>query len=121
MWLESMVSKKYKGYIGEKLAEDWLKNRGFKIVYKNLKVGKIGEVDLVCEKDGVHYFVEVKSSFNYDLDFPPEFHFNKSKFMKIVKMANLIANKQNFSRWKIALLTISKNSKNVKLKFYKNV
>ncbi len=112
------MHNKIKGYIGERLGEDWLKRRGFKIVEKNLKLGKIGEIDLVCKKNGVYYFVEVKSSFNYDSDFPPETHFTKSKLSKIVKMGSFLANKRNFKNWRPALLTVSIKSKKVKFRFY---
>ena len=52
--------KKLLGLKGEKIAEQTLKKQGYKIVYTNY-VTPFGEADLVCEKDGVIVFVEVKT------------------------------------------------------------
>ena len=49
-----------KGKESERVAESYLKNYGYLIHFKNKRVGRY-EVDLVCEKDGVIVFVEVKS------------------------------------------------------------
>jgi len=114
-------SLKYKGYIAEGIAKDWLEKRGFKIIERNLKIEKLGEIDIIAKKEGVYYFIEVKAGFSENEFFPPELHFTKSKHFKIVKMANFIANKRNYKKWCIALLTITRNGKNVKIRFYKNV
>lgn len=116
-----MVNLKAKGQFGEKLAEKWLENNGFRIIAHNVKVGRIGEIDLICQKDNVYYFVEVKASFREDPDFPPEFRFTKQKFTKIVKMSSLIANQNNYPKWRVALLSLSIKSGNVKVRFYPDV
>ena len=112
------MDTKKKGILGEAMAEKWLQKRGFKIIAKNLRWKNLGEIDLLCRKSGVYYFVEVKSSFRKDESFPPEVNFTMKKFSKIVKIASLIANKENYSCWRVALLTITKNFKNVNIKFY---
>lgn len=52
--------KKLLGLKGEKLAEKTLKKQGYKTLNKNY-VTPFGEADLVCEKEGVIVFVEVKT------------------------------------------------------------
>ncbi len=52
--------KKLLGLKGEKLAEKTLKEQGYKIIKTNY-VTPFGEADLVCEKNGVTVFVEVKT------------------------------------------------------------
>ena len=52
--------KKLLGLKGEKLAEKTLKKQGYKIIKTNY-VTPFGEADLVCEKEGVTVFVEVKT------------------------------------------------------------
>lgn len=48
------------GKKGEKIAEKYLKNRGYKILERNyLKKGS--EIDIIAEKNGEIHFVEVKT------------------------------------------------------------
>lgn len=51
------------GISGEKKAEDYLKSNGYNIVMKNYKC-KVGEIDLIAEKDGKLIFIEVKTRSN---------------------------------------------------------
>lgn len=48
------------GSMGEELASEYLKNKGFSIVSTNFS-RKWGEIDIIALKDGVLHFVEVKS------------------------------------------------------------
>ncbi|MCL2234677.1 MAG: YraN family protein [Firmicutes bacterium] len=52
-----------KGKSGEKIAEKYLKKKGYHILYKNFKTN-IGELDLVVTDDNYLVFVEVKSREN---------------------------------------------------------
>jgi len=49
-----------KGKIGENIASNYLRLRGFKIIEKNFKFGRSGEIDIICVKDNYLIFVEVK-------------------------------------------------------------
>lgn len=44
---------------GESLAADYLRGRGFEILFKNVKHRRL-EVDIIASKDGIIYFTEVK-------------------------------------------------------------
>lgn len=59
MFGESKKLNKIKGNIGEELATNLLKKKKYKILERNYK-NKIGEIDIIAEKDGVIVFVEVK-------------------------------------------------------------
>lgn len=48
------------GHSFESLAEKYLVNEGYSIVKKNFHYGKLGEIDIIAEKDGVLVFCEVK-------------------------------------------------------------
>ncbi len=48
------------GERGEKLAERFLRERGYKILVRRYK-GRHGEIDLVCRDDDILVFVEVKT------------------------------------------------------------
>jgi putative endonuclease len=51
------------GSQGEKAAGDYLKSKGYKIVERNYRC-KLGEIDLIAEKDNIVVFVEVKTRSN---------------------------------------------------------
>ena len=46
------------GDIGEKIAEEYLKGKGYKILDKNFRYKKLGEIDLVAEKSGGVIFLK---------------------------------------------------------------
>ncbi len=56
---------------GEKLAQNYLKKNGYKILGTNLK-NHFAEVDIVAEKDSEIVFVEVKSRTNTEYGTPAE-------------------------------------------------
>ena len=45
---------------GEDLAVKYLQNHGYKIVERNFRKG-YGEIDIICTKDNVSIFIEVKT------------------------------------------------------------
>jgi putative endonuclease len=49
------------GNRGEDLAADFLRRRGFKIVARQVHIGRLGEIDLICKRWGLLVFVEVKA------------------------------------------------------------
>ncbi len=48
------------GKLGEQAAENYLIEKGYKILKKNFHFGKLGEIDIIAEKDGKLIFFEVK-------------------------------------------------------------
>lgn len=75
------------GKIGENIAKTFLMKQGFDIKDINYRT-KYGEIDIVCLKDKVIHFIEVKSIkvFNFntisDLRIRPEDNFTKEKGRK---------------------------------------
>ncbi len=51
------------GRLGEDLATQFLARSGYQIIERNYVAGKV-EIDLICRKDKLLVFVEVKSRFN---------------------------------------------------------
>jgi putative endonuclease len=49
------------GREGERIAERYLKRAGYKILYRNFRAPRGGEVDLVCREGDTLVFVEVKT------------------------------------------------------------
>jgi Holliday junction resolvase-like predicted endonuclease len=56
----SQRSRKEIGVLGERIAETWLRKRGFSIVGRNI-ARKTGELDVVARKGETLHFVEVKT------------------------------------------------------------
>ena len=54
-------ARKWKGDYGENVAADWLRARGCKILARNFKGRKGGEIDIVARSNGRLFFTEVKT------------------------------------------------------------
>lgn len=54
------TSKQILGKLGEDIAADYLQNNGYRIVRRNVQLGK-NELDIVAEDDDYIVFVEVKT------------------------------------------------------------
>ena len=75
------------GYYGERLASSYLDSLGYRLIENNFR-SRFGEIDIVCEKDDVYYFVEVKVRRNtYKFTDPIE-SISANKFIKIRKTIN---------------------------------
>jgi putative endonuclease len=60
------------GARGERLACDFLRGRGYKILYRNFRARHGGEVDVVCRDGDTLVFVEVKARRRDDVVRPSE-------------------------------------------------
>ncbi|MGL5150007.1 MAG: YraN family protein [Clostridium sp.] len=85
------------GKYGEDLAEDFLKSNGYLIIERNYYLAG-GEIDIVCFKNGIMIFVEVKSRYDSSFISPCE-SVNKSKKEKIIRTANKYIN--NYNLWNL--------------------
>jgi len=54
------------GDIGEEKALGYLQKNGFNIVDRNVS-SRFGEIDIIAMKDEILHFVEVKSSYDYEI------------------------------------------------------
>src|SRR5438045_7417225 len=57
------------GELGERIAERWLRKRGWRIVQRRFRTGH-RDIDLVVERDGTVAFVEVKARRGADFGGP---------------------------------------------------
>jgi putative endonuclease len=58
---QAIPDKDTVGRLGEKLAAHWLYTRGCKVLYRNYRGPRGGEVDVICRHYKVLAFVEVKT------------------------------------------------------------
>jgi putative endonuclease len=76
------MSNKSIGYKGEDLALNFLKNKGYYLLYKNFTIPG-GEIDLIMKKNEKYVFVEVKTRRNNFFGNPEDsITKNKLKFLK---------------------------------------
>lgn len=91
-----MRSIKERGNKGEAFAENILKSKGYEILHKNFNT-KLGEIDIIAEKNGRITFVEVKARSSEDFASPREF-VTLSKQRKIVNTACIYLKKNNINK-----------------------
>jgi putative endonuclease len=101
------------GQLGEKIASDYLKKKGYKILDKNYSKNisglKLGEIDVVAEKDGTVVFFEVKTKKSKDNIFPEE-KINFRKKRNIQKMAEIWLDEKRISqetKWQIDIISVN--------------
>ena len=81
------------GALGEKLAADYLKQKGYKILQKNYK-NKLGEIDIIARDPnrGEIVFIEVKTR-HADPYLSGQYNVDKRKQFRIMRTAALYLNK----------------------------
>jgi len=113
------------GQTGEKVAKKWLKKQGFYIIETNFR-NKIGEIDIIAEKDNIYHFVEVKSVAGIkDNVFYPEDRVNYKKRTKLKQLANSYLNYKNLkdTDWQIDIASVYLNTKTrrARVEFFENI
>lgn len=107
------TQKREFGDIGEKVAEDYLIEKGYKILEKNYRVKNLGEIDIVCEKGDKLIFVEVKTrNVLHETSFPIGFSISlkKKKNLKRICQLYLIAKECSINhRWQVDAIFINVN------------
>lgn len=66
------MTTKTTGNLGEEIAKKYLSEKGYEILGGQYHAGRMGEIDVVAEKDGNLHFVEVKTRTNCVFGFPEE-------------------------------------------------
>jgi len=114
-------SSKNKGNAAEDIVVDNLKKAGFTIVSRNVWVGRYGEIDIVSQKGCVTHYIEVKSV-QRNSAFPAEFHFNRAKHRKVVRLARFLANRDGIDEYQVDLAAVTfELSGDVTIKIYERI
>lgn len=64
-------TKKEIGFLGEEIATDFLKQKGYRILERNVRIGR-GEIDLIALDGETLVFVEVKTRKGFGFGHPSE-------------------------------------------------
>jgi len=107
------MNSKELGAYGEKIASEYLKKKGYRIIDKNFLVKlsslRKGEIDIVSKKNGVIAFIEVKTLSGENPIISPQEKVNFQKQRQLVKISQLwlIKNKIPLdSKWQIDIVAI---------------
>lgn len=126
---DSDVHSENKRTIGEKneyLAEKWLINRGFDILYRNY-YRNVGEIDIIAKKLDKIHFIEIKSvSYNtFDkILIKPEDHVTHEKLVNIYNTAELFLTEYNLEgcSCQVDLIAIvSEKNKIISLEYFPSI
>jgi len=79
------VNSRDLGSRGESRGVEYLQNLGYSIIEQNFYARKMGEIDIIAQKDGVLHFIEVKSAYR---DFDPIYNLTPRKLHKIINSAH---------------------------------
>jgi len=129
------MTKKVIGKVGEQIACNFLKKKGYQILEKNFlfkipKAPQLGEIDIIAKKKDIFYFIEVKTLIerfkNSFSRIGPEQKVNFKKKKKISKIAESWFRKKKIpfgTPWQIDVISIKINLdlKRVKIFHFKNV
>ena len=91
------MNKRKFGIIGEKIAQKYLKNNGYKIIENNYYTRNC-EIDIIANKEKYIVFVEVKTRTNEKYGKPSE-AVNKTKKLHMRRSAAIFLRENNFSKF----------------------
>lgn len=117
-----------KGQVFERIAENYLIEKGFQVLDRNWHAGIKGELDLICQKDNLIVFVEIKgrNSGKYALEDGLN-SINKTKAKKLLYSIQAYLNQKSLSEAQIRfdIIVICSSGKQVegnnKIEHYENI
>lgn len=118
------------GRLGEDIAAKYLEEKGYAIVDRNYNVG-VGEIDLVCKKRKILYFVEVKSvscervaDVSHRTDgYRPEENVHPGKLRKLARAVEVYLAKRGDQEWEflVAAVYISEVEREARVRLLDNI
>lgn len=120
---DNRTEKRKLGDIGENVACEFLRRRGFEIVEKNY-LRKWGEIDIVAKKSSVIHFVEVKSVTHVTTGYRPEDNMHPWKLKRLSRaMQTYLLEKKLDCDWQLDLITvkIDKEKRKAQVEIIENI
>jgi putative endonuclease len=117
------TARRQLGDLGEDVACDFLKNRGFEIIERNY-LRKWGELDIIARKNNIVHFVEVKSVsqetpsiVSQETRYRPEENMHPRKINRLTRaIQTYLMEKRINEDWQLDLVTIKIDKANGKAK-----
>jgi putative endonuclease len=112
-----MVVTRILGNFGEDIAVKILQSKGYKIVQRNYRC-KLGELDIIAEKNDYLVFIEVKTRWT-DKFGKPEEAVDKRKLAKLYRMVEYYLTKTKITNRKIRLEVVALDIRENKINDFK--
>ena len=107
------LETKQLGNLGEKIAEKYLKKKGYKILDRNFRYKRYGEIDIIATKKNNLHFIEVKTRNNNNENniYIPENNITYFKKRQLIKLSKIYLAKKNLSDipWQIDIIAVEIN------------
>lgn len=118
-----LTDKRSLGNIGEKIAVNFLKKKGYKILDRNFRTSRFGEIDIIAQDKESRQivFVEVKTKSSDDFGSPEdEFTVFKKQKMRRAIQDWFWHQKKEIDGWRIDLVAVdySQDEKNPEIRHY---
>jgi putative endonuclease len=98
------------GLLGETLAREFLKRKGYKILETNYRCRE-GEIDIIAQHKGTLVFIEVRTKSNLEFGFPEEsITFVKSEHLKQAALHYTQSHDNTSDSWRIDLIAVELDS-----------
>ena len=117
-----VMKRKELGDIGEKLARNFLKKKGYKIRQTNFRCRE-GEIDIIAEKKGYLVFVEVRTKTSSGFGSPEEsVTFAKKEKLIASALTYLNSHKDLPESWRIDFVAVEldRNGKTTRIELIEN-
>ena len=109
---DKRTEKRKLGDIGENIACNFLKRRGFEILERNYSK-KWGEIDIVTKRAGLIHFVEVKSVTHGTSEYRPEDNMHPWKLKRLSRaMQTYLLDRKLNCDWQLDLVTVKIDQQN---------
>ena len=96
------MNKRAIGKAGEDAAFNYLTDQGYRIIFRNFRFSRYGEIDLIAEKSGTICFIEVKARAGTGFGTPAE-AVSYEKRKNIVAVANHFLRTGDYSDFKLRI------------------
>jgi putative endonuclease len=121
--MSEKTQKQKIGRIGEDIATKFLVKHGYRVIEQNF-LRKVGEIDIICEKDEFLYFVEVKTVSRENLHaesndtYRPEDNIHQNKIERIHRTIQCyVEENENEERdWMLIVVTVELDQHNMTAK-----
>jgi putative endonuclease len=96
--------KKEIGAWGEAIASDWLAERGYQIIARNVRT-PYGEIDIIAQQGDVTIFIEVKT-LTSSVNFFPEANITFVKKQHILNSAQYYTAEHEIDHWQVDAVAV---------------
>lgn len=107
---------------GEQIAVDFLQKNGYEIIERNVRFGKMGEIDVIAKEISSDTVVFIEVKYNRAKKSPfgaPEFRCGGKKMAQIAKLANIYIYKKNLRATPVRIDAVAIDADGIR--HYKNI